>query len=198
MPSKTSLVDVLSRLDQYSTSHTKASTSFKSTIWNICKARRQKGGLGVGFSVSASDVREELRAHVILECDDEHILVDEDTKEKELPRDIPNDLFVLSFGIPKESGKSNDAIKSLHETGLRKRKGKKGDQSSPSKWTEQSHEDQLEDRLRKQDPIELFGALPPTELKLAQKNAKETLQSYIDAANSAVEILRIIGETELE
>jgi|AntRauTorckE5430_2_1112549.scaffolds.fasta_scaffold00878_6 hypothetical protein len=153
MPSKTSLVDVLSRLDQYSTSHTKASTSFKSTIWNICKARRQKGGLGVGFSVSASDVREELRAHVILECDDEHILVDEDAKEKEFPRDLPNDLFVLSFGIPKESGKSNDAIKSLHETGLRKRKGKKGDPSSPSKWTEQSHEDQLEDRLRKQDPI---------------------------------------------
>jgi len=42
---------------------------------------------------------------------------------------------------------------------------------------------------------ELFGALPPRELKLAQKNAKEMLQMYVNAANNAVEILRIMEET---
>lgn len=152
-PSKTPLVDVLSRLDEYSMSHTKASTSFKSTIWNICKARRQKGGLGVGFSLSASDVREELRAHAILECGDEPILAREDAPEKESFGDHENDSFVLSFGIPKESGKSNAAVKSSDETGLRKRKGKQEAPTAPSKWTEESHEVELEEKLRKQDPI---------------------------------------------
>jgi hypothetical protein len=33
--------------------------------------------------------------------------------------------------------------------------------------------------------------LPPKELKLAQTQAKEALQMYIEAANRAVEILRI-------
>jgi hypothetical protein len=41
---------------------------------------------------------------------------------------------------------------------------------------------------------ELFGALPPRELKLAQKNAKEMLQMYVNAANNAVEMLRIMEE----
>jgi len=40
--------------------------------------------------------------------------------------------------------------------------------------------------------LALFGALPPRELKLAQKKAKETLQSYVEAANQALEILRLI------
>ena len=39
--------------------------------------------------------------------------------------------------------------------------------------------------------LELFGALPPKELKAAQNEAKEALQMYIRAANSALEILRL-------
>ena len=154
MPSNTPLVDVLSLLDLYSTSHTKASSSLKSTIWNISKARRQKGGLGVGFSISAFDVREELRAHATLECSHEPILADEDSSEKECSGDSADDSFVLNFGcIPKESEKSNAAIKSLNETGLRQRKGKEEKSSSTNTWTEETHEDEMEEKLRKQDPI---------------------------------------------
>jgi len=154
MPSNTPLVDVLSLLDLYSTSHTKASSSLKSTIWNISKARRQKGGLGVGFSISAFDVREELRAHATLECSHEPVLADEDSSEKECSGDSADDSFVLNFGcIPKESEKSNAAIKSLNETGLRQRKGKEEKSSSTNTWTEETHEDEMEEKLRKQDPI---------------------------------------------
>ena len=40
---------------------------------------------------------------------------------------------------------------------------------------------------------ELFGALPPRELKTAQKHAKEMLEYYITTANKAEEILRLIN-----
>ena len=162
MPSNTPLVDVLSLLDLYSTSHTKASSSLKSTIWNISKARRQKGGLGVGFSISAFDVREELRAHATLECKCSHepSLADEDSSEKEYSGDsaVADDSFVLNFGcIPKakesEKSNANAAIKTLDETGLRQRKGKEETSSSTNTWTEETHEDEMEEKLRKQDPI---------------------------------------------
>ena len=39
---------------------------------------------------------------------------------------------------------------------------------------------------------ELFGALPPKELKAAQRKAKETLENYVKAANKVQEILRIM------
>jgi hypothetical protein len=46
--------------------------------------------------------------------------------------------------------------------------------------------------------LELFDALPPKELKLAQAQAKETLKMYIEAANSALEILRLLNQDKRE
>lgn len=49
--------------------------------------------------------------------------------------------------------------------------------------------------LRKANPIELFGALPPRDLRQAQSNANDALQAYIDAANFAVSILTLTQKT---
>ncbi len=43
-----------------------------------------------------------------------------------------------------------------------------------------------------QIPLELFGGLPPKELKIAQKKAKESLEHYVAAANKVREILSIM------
>jgi hypothetical protein len=80
--------------------------------------------------------------------------------------------------------------------GLRQRKGKQKSEASAndSKWTTGDDEFVDEDAmLRVANPIELFGALPPRDLREAQVNANAALQAYIDAASFAVEILKLVG-----
>mmetsp|Transcript_2679 Transcript_2679/g.5769 ORF Transcript_2679/g.5769 Transcript_2679/m.5769 type:complete len:238 (-) Transcript_2679:154-867(-) len=63
---------LLTLLHQYSTLHSTASTNFKSTLWNITKARRGRGyqtsGGPLGSSeYSVENVREELEATALIE-----------------------------------------------------------------------------------------------------------------------------------
>jgi hypothetical protein len=83
------------------------------------------------------------------------------------------------------------------DKGLRQRKGgnkNKQDATSDEKWTTEvpQEEQDSEARLRKANPIELFGALPPRDLRVAQTNAKAALDAYIEAANLAVAILKLV------
>lgn len=192
MKSETPNLDVLTLLDEYISAHEDASSNLKSTFWNISKARRQKGGLGVGFSYSALDVREELKADAKLQCREvlEPELVDESNPDKKT--------FVLHFGgvvgMNKDEGLVESQNKEVSDTGLRRRKGKDPEKNKYKKWsTDILNEDEQKKSLMI-DPIELFGAFPPKELKLAQKNAKDSLKSYIEAANAARTILKLIEE----
>lgn len=156
MTSKTPLVDVITCLDSYNNSHSKGSSSLKSTIWNISIARRQKGGLGVGYNYSAADVREELRAHAILECSEEPVLGDEDTKpEKDSINHEEVGSFVLHFGgMPskKAEHENNTVLESSDGYGLRQRKGKES-KTIEKEWTEITFKDEQEEKLRKVDPL---------------------------------------------
>jgi hypothetical protein len=69
----TSTTTLLALLHQYNTLHTTASTNFKSTLWNLTKARRGRGyqtsgGGSYGSNeYSVEGVREELEATALLE-----------------------------------------------------------------------------------------------------------------------------------
>ena len=46
-----------------------------------------------------------------------------------------------------------------------------------------------EEMLLQRDPLELFSGVRPGDLKVAQQHAKAALDSYIEAANRAAQIL---------
>jgi hypothetical protein len=83
MERQPAFVDVLSHLHDYYSSHESASKSLKSSIWNISKARRLKGGLGIGFSYTATNVRDNLRAHAFVTCNKEPGLASEEENDDE-------------------------------------------------------------------------------------------------------------------
>ena len=93
---ETPIIDILCAIEEYNSSHNAASTAYKSALWNLSKARRQKGALGSGYSYCASDVREELRAFATLE-DNEHDLVDEECTKGTGDVSRTSCSFVLSY-----------------------------------------------------------------------------------------------------
>jgi hypothetical protein len=160
MKHNTPLVDALSHLKDYNTLHQNASKTLKSCIWNISKARRLKGGHGVGFSYTATDVREHLRAHAFVHCrqDVEPCLADEDSPENK--KVIPNhECFNLHFGSissMKKSEESNTPSLSTggKETGLRQRRGKSSKKDDAiSQWSEENLADEEEKKIDSINPI---------------------------------------------
>jgi len=69
-------------------------------------------------------------------------------------------------------------------------------------WTEETpaltldENDDEEGRLRRADPLELFGGLAPPALRSAQAEARRALAGYVEAANLVAEILRITVSKE--
>lgn len=159
MPNDAPLVDAVALLFTYADMHGKGSSSLKSAFWNISVARRHKGGLGIGASYSATDVREELRAHAVIDCKNEPILDDEDEHEDPKAQkniDIGEDSYVLRWYDGDSSNKKIDEntadVKISNEFGLRQRKGK--DQKTKEKeWSETVYFDEEEDKLRNVDPL---------------------------------------------
>ena len=203
---KTPITDLIVHLDSYMQSHISASSSLKSAIWDLNKARRQRGrnAMTVVKAYSALDVREELRAQSLVECmKGEPLLQDEDDESKKTLVDI-GDLFVLRCVGHSKGDKSIVTTKDTIETdGIRQRKiveksninnDVKG--SNKSEWSEEIHIDEKEEQLLHMDPLELFGGgLVPRDLKLAQKHAKECLASYVAAANEVAAITRLLAES---
>ena len=118
--SATPTLDLLCLLDSYDVAHGSGRTSQKAAQWKIGTARREKGGFHLGgssTSISALNVREELRARAVVQVAsggaDEPSLVDEGsssskTVEKEVEE--TDALFALHLdGIPK---KDEEAVKS--------------------------------------------------------------------------------------
>ena len=75
-----------------------------------------------------------------------------------------------------------------------------GGDDTETEWTivQEENEDDNEDMmLLKRDPIEFLGGwMPPRELKIAQQQSKQALQTYIEAANSAAKLLSILNLVE--
>ena len=118
--STTRSLDLLCLLDSYDTAHGTARASQRAGQWKIGTARREKGGFHLqspsASSISALNVREELRARAFVVCskdgchDEEPALVDEgpssatSTRESACKKtENSSDFFTLyPDGIPKE------------------------------------------------------------------------------------------------
>jgi hypothetical protein len=198
-----SLVTVLSLLDDYATHQEKGNAALKQSLWNLYKARHFKSGqIGVlasdGFQ--ASDVREELRARVVLR-DSLPDLVDERTDKSTIDKEMPRFVLVDTV-LERQSKKGNTAATQDSSAqlaaafGLRNRKAtdqnknNKTDSTKQKEWSVEMEATPLseEDRLLAANPLELFGAMPPRELYKAQEQAKQALQAYVAAANLIVAI----------
>lgn len=198
-----SLVDLLSLFDAYSKTHADASAKMKKSIWNLTKARREKGGFHMGQAIpfSAADVREELRAHALLET-----LVETDATKI-----IGGEKFILHLdGMPKKDEDRDVTVTNSDSVdcvslGLRQRRNESSDkkETPDSVWTEENNDyidpfEEEEKRLGMADPLDLFGGISPPALKMAQKEARGSLQYYIDAANIAVQISALSSDLESE
>jgi len=194
-------LDALCLLDSYVSSHRIASANMKAALWDLSRARRSSGGfhLGGGGSagLSALDVREELRARAVLKCRTVRGGDDDPVEESNDGSDTLFEFFPdgISFKNVDEASGSPRAVSGLaNSTGLRQRKNapKEAEREEKSLWTEDPPElDEEEERLRKTDPIDLFGGLPPPALRKAQAEARKALEAYVEAANCAAVILRI-------
>lgn len=213
----TPALDVLSLLQRYEALHENASTSLKGTFWNITKARRQRGfqagggGFG-GTEYSVDNVREELRAHTILEVKDEddgpNLVAENHAPLNNCDEEVKDESgnFILHFdGIEEAQRAERETVEKTivdpnDREGLRRRNkaitSSSNDgqtKSGSSAWTSEEHLDEEEDELRKADPLCLFG-VPPPALRVAQSESRDALSYYVEVANLAKEMMRIINE----
>jgi len=189
--SQSSRLHALTILDAYSKSRETGDQQFKSTMWNLTKARRNKSDGAV--SIQASHVREDLRARAVVK----------ERSDDAMRRDYGQFCLVDAF---EELEKENNASKiaggasvstvSSSTSGLRNRKNTSSsasdvvaesqDKKNSSKNNMMKVEYALtgDERLQRADPLELFGgAFASRDLKAAQQQAKASLESYVRAAN---------------
>ncbi len=195
----TPVTDILVAIESYNESHLIASSNLKSSVWDLYKARRQRGrnAITLASAFSASDIREELRAQTTLtykiDVNEPELINESNVKEESTDKFRLN---VRKDCVQGEKIISENATQ--NKIGMRQRR--KGDidcnkGSENNSWTEESYYQEQESKLLKTDPLELFGGgLAPRELKSAQKHAKESLIHYIAAANRAAEILEMTNQ----
>jgi hypothetical protein len=229
---KTPITDLIVLLNEYNDSHISASSSFKSAIWDLNKARRQRGRnmMSMALAFSALDVREELRAQSVLDVDVDADVdvstgndVDVDVDVEPSLEDEDGDTFTLRYNVnggeektttitnTSTSATTTTSIGIVGDDGIRQRKkgslatnNKEGNNNNNNsnknnKWTEESvsYIDKEEEKLINTDPLDLFGGgLTPIDLKRASKHAKESLASYIEAANQVSKIMKLVNSIE--
>jgi len=174
-------------LQAYADAHEKGNADLKSAMWSLNKARRQRGN---GARISAWDVREELRARVVLrestpDLAVEGVSVTTNSEEEDYFTLVDAVEEVAEMRGEKENVCKTNAAAADDGGGLRRRKT---GQDIKKEWTEEQSPDE-DDRLRSADPVDLFGAFPPRDLIVSQKSAKKALAGYIEAANLARAIL---------
>ncbi|GAX13095.1 hypothetical protein FisN_17Hh024 [Fistulifera solaris] len=174
------LVEVLSLLDLYQNEHEEASGHFKKALWNLTKARHSKKSfMSVDSILVADDVREEVRPRVVLNA----------ASEKDSCCSFTTTDPIHLIESMKEN-QSNPQSRNAVDEGLRQRKN--NNETKSTVWTVEQHEYYDEEaRLSRIDPLDLFGgSLNPRELKIAQENARKSLEAYVKAANLKIDIDR--------
>ena len=121
--SATPTLDLLCLLDSYDVAHGSGRTSQKAAQWKIGTARREKGGFHLGgssTSISALNVREELRARAVVE-----VVGGADTASNDAPSLV--DEGSSSKSTKKEDGEEINAMYALHLDGIPKKEEAKAD-----------------------------------------------------------------------
>lgn len=189
-------------LDGYSRCQQGAQIHYKSALWNLNKARRQKAreSLAAG-SITAEDIREELRARAVL-LEKTPSLLEDDTKSDNTILD-GNDQWTLVDAVKEMSAmKANlhapiaERAPSEAAQGLRNRKKANIADDQKSFGLKEEIQPEEDDRLRTADPISFFGAFPARDLKEAQQESKAMLEAYIHAANLAAAIIDLTNQLE--
>jgi hypothetical protein len=178
-----SKLTALRALEDYSRTHEEGNTLLRKSVWNITKARQSKNGLTSLTSncLKADDVREDLIARFVV--NEDFWLVD-----------------VIEVG--KENASAPPALVAEADTGLRQRKAKNATTggvagaAKESEWKVETHNQEPKQLIA--DPIDLFGGLPPRQLKEAQQQAKEALAKYVLAAKELATILECMKEKKNE
>ena len=221
MPSKA--FTVLGHLQNYVDASEKAQGELKSCMWQLTKSRRnvRSGIIGVDSTTAytAELLREELRAQIrVVEADGDIDLVSEDAS---LPKDrkdnkqaapqwklqnVLAEMEQAAAAAAATTTKSQDKSapsgnQTANDAGIRHRKQAVAslDTNPSSSWTMVEEEDYIEEdeKILRSDPIKLFGGyFPALELKVAQRNAREALATYIQAANEAAKLLELLRESE--
>eukprot|EP00956_Cyclotella_meneghiniana_P031663 scaffold83778_cov73-Cyclotella_meneghiniana.AAC.9 len=174
---QTPTLTLLTLLHQYTALHSSATTNLKDTYWNLTKARQKRGfqagggGFG-GVEYSVEDVREDLRALVVL--------------------DENNQLHFDGGKALRE--KSSIDLGKKETDGLRRRGNVSSEDTKQEseKWTEEVLDG--EEKLQSIDPLTLFG-VPPASLRVAQARSRDAIAYYVEVANLAQEILSITNGT---
>ncbi|CAJ1953344.1 unnamed protein product [Cylindrotheca closterium] len=177
-------MEVLKHLEVYSKVTEDANKSLKSSCWHLTKSRkRYQGGFlaSVDSSYSAGDLREEFSALSVLETAEPALQEESDNVENIAGNAIAWRLVDVAEAKEREEAKTQRK----NDTGLRQRNQKENQvQAKPSIQ---------KDDLKSIDPLSLFGGLAPQDLRQAQKNAKQALAKYIDAANEVAAIQQLIA-----
>jgi hypothetical protein len=190
-------------LDAYSKQHFLGEVEQKKCLWNLQKARRfaMRECLVNTKAFSVESVREDIYPRAIVTAEEFVDIPDIEKEDEKKDRPKSSKLhWTLVDPIASEKSKIKHDTNNNHinnsDTGMCHRKGKPNESISLSskKWIEEDvfeEEETEEDLVRKANPITLFGALPPRDLRLSQANANAAIQAYVDAANIAVQILKL-------
>ena len=172
-------LDLLTATQSYQSTR-EGEETWKACLWNLTKARRAShtSSLAVSDRWTASSVREQLRAQVRLECSEPALVAEGAAAVDEHTLVLVNVWKELQL---------EDNIAQTSTSGLRQRK-KTTKQNSTSTMKEDHPEEEL--RWLQADPLTLWGAVAPKELRIAQANARAALANYVQAAARVQEIQR--------
>lgn len=158
--SNISITDILTLVQAYCEAHETADDHLQAAVWNLTKARRSSRLAALpSTEYTATNIRNELNARARV-ANPEAVFRIVDPKEIEAEGTDKNTIPTTSFG-------------------LRNRKGNVADKPSNSMMVEESTTASCEE----EEPLLLLaGSLPPRELRIAQEQARQSLDSYIQAA----------------
>jgi hypothetical protein len=195
MPTSTPKLDVILLLDAYQNAHLQGNSNLKASWWSLTKARREKP------EIAASNVRQELEPTLRMEQ------VGKDSEEPELMQERLSLVDVVQKQQQDKENPSNTTAPNTNttnatsesNTGLRNRHSKKDYSASTTSEEKASmiKEDMVDNATVIPDPLQLFGgALPPRSLHAAQTQAKQALESYIQAATMIQELQLIMRDAK--
>ena len=151
-------IELLTLLHQYESLHTNANDNLKSCIFNITKARKfRSGGASCvgGSEYSPNDVREELRAQVLLEYKGDDVGVDGNNSDESEPNLVNED---ISDGLDDDVGTAKNQHGScgkgdcrfvLHLDGMKSVQQQQAANESAQKQTNVSIENTKSEGLRR-------------------------------------------------
>ena len=175
-------LQVLSLLQEYEQHMYEAGAQVHSSRWHCTQARRHasRHSLVVDDLFRASQVREDISASTFVRVED-----DDDTLEMICHSRQSNQCNDKENDMPVKENSGSD--------GLRRRKGNVDELTHKTAMKEDHGESASNSGKAKDDPLFLFGTLPPRELWKAQSDAQQALEHYVKAAQLVIQMQKCLS-----